>query len=354
MPKSSGGRGVYRLFIHAERAAKKSACGGLFRRGCAVRLLRRRLCRRHLANIGVLRAGRAQPLYLLTPAGRFGPSAQVPTGHTLPSGASGGRRKVALLAQGCRIRRACRRIRNTARRAREPSEPPDGWCGERGPAVCAAACDEPRFLCPLDTRNACAQRNRGRPAPMPRAVGAGDAPTAAGAATRLTRRANATRPLLCAAGAWPGGMRRHLQLAAFLVSFGHSKRLRAAEPGQTRTHAASGGRGGRAYRGGSGHTPNAASECDEAFAVRCGRMARWYAPPLAACRVSCVLWTLETLARSGTGADPHPCRGGSERSHARALETLPPGRKEAAPSPAMGEGAARHCFLNNCQLFQPA
>ena len=30
-----------------------------------------------LANIGVLRAGRAQPLYLLTPPGRFGPSAQV-------------------------------------------------------------------------------------------------------------------------------------------------------------------------------------------------------------------------------------------------------------------------------------
>ncbi len=32
---------------------------------------------RFLANIGVLRAGRAQPLYLLTPPGRFGPSAQV-------------------------------------------------------------------------------------------------------------------------------------------------------------------------------------------------------------------------------------------------------------------------------------
>ena len=46
---------------------------------------------RSLANIGVLRAGRAQPLYLLTPLGRFGPSAQVPTGHTLPSGAPSGR-----------------------------------------------------------------------------------------------------------------------------------------------------------------------------------------------------------------------------------------------------------------------
>src|SRR5699024_1946996 len=44
-----------------------------------------------LANIGVLRADRAQPSYLLTPPGRFGPSAQVPTGHTLPSGAPAGR-----------------------------------------------------------------------------------------------------------------------------------------------------------------------------------------------------------------------------------------------------------------------
>ncbi len=44
-----------------------------------------------LANIGVLCAGRAQPLYLLTPPGRFGPLAQVPTGHTLPFGAPPGR-----------------------------------------------------------------------------------------------------------------------------------------------------------------------------------------------------------------------------------------------------------------------
>ena len=46
---------------------------------------------RSLANIGVLRAGRAQPLYLLTPAGRFGPSAQVPTEHTLPFAPQGWR-----------------------------------------------------------------------------------------------------------------------------------------------------------------------------------------------------------------------------------------------------------------------
>ena len=62
-----------------------------------------------LANIGALHADRAQPLYLLTPAGRFalratahradaslrraagrfGPSAQVPTGHALPFAPAG-------------------------------------------------------------------------------------------------------------------------------------------------------------------------------------------------------------------------------------------------------------------------
>ena len=41
--------------------SKKSACGGLFRQNTFPLL----------ANIEVLRAGRAQPLYLLTPAGRF-------------------------------------------------------------------------------------------------------------------------------------------------------------------------------------------------------------------------------------------------------------------------------------------
>ena len=39
---------------------------------------------------------------------------QVPTGHTLPFGAGGGRRKVALLTQGCRIHRACQRGRPPA------------------------------------------------------------------------------------------------------------------------------------------------------------------------------------------------------------------------------------------------
>ena len=56
--------------------SKKSACGGLFRQNTFPLL----------ANIEVLRAGRAQPLYLLTPAGRF---AQQPTGLTLPFGACG-------------------------------------------------------------------------------------------------------------------------------------------------------------------------------------------------------------------------------------------------------------------------
>ena len=106
---------VFTVCLNTRRArVEKVRLRRPFPPGCAIRLLSRRLCRQHLANIGVLRAGRAQPLYLLTPAGRFGPSAQVPTGHTLPSGASGGRRKVALLAQGCRIRRACQRGRPPA------------------------------------------------------------------------------------------------------------------------------------------------------------------------------------------------------------------------------------------------
>ena len=51
--------------------SKKSVCGGLFRQNTFPLL----------ANIGVLRAGRAQPLYLLTPLGRFGPfGAKCPQG----------------------------------------------------------------------------------------------------------------------------------------------------------------------------------------------------------------------------------------------------------------------------------
>ena len=47
-----------------------------------------------------------------------------------------------------------------------------GWCGERGPAWGAAGCGEARSLRLSGARNACAQRGRGRTAPMARAVGA--------------------------------------------------------------------------------------------------------------------------------------------------------------------------------------
>ena len=67
---------------------------------------------RSLANIGVLCAGRAQPLYLLTPSGRFGPLAQQPTGLTLPSGAP----KTCAAAQNASVA--------SARRAQETRHAP--------------------------------------------------------------------------------------------------------------------------------------------------------------------------------------------------------------------------------------
>ena len=102
-----------------------------------------------LANIGALRAGHAQPLYLLTPPGRFGPSAQVsrllnhsrfpngrahgfaaplrvalrfaqvPTGHTLPFAPQGTRflpahLRVALVPSGPSAHRAHTSLRRRA------------------------------------------------------------------------------------------------------------------------------------------------------------------------------------------------------------------------------------------------
>ena len=55
--------------------SKKSVCGGLFRQNTFPLL----------ANIGVLRAGRALPLYLLTPAGRPGKRAGKPCRARLPN-----------------------------------------------------------------------------------------------------------------------------------------------------------------------------------------------------------------------------------------------------------------------------
>ena len=99
--------------------------------------------------------------------------------------------KVGSETSGGRGQRPPRRLSD---RGREPSEPPDGWCEERGPACGAAGCGEARFLRLSGARNACAQRGRGRAASMARAAGAG---------TRLPRRERAR-----VAGALPGGRGR--------------------------------------------------------------------------------------------------------------------------------------------------
>ena len=76
-------------------------------------------------------------------------------------------------------------------------------------------------------------------------------------------------------------------------------------PGQTAPHGASGGRG---------DAPAAAGEgaCGGGFAGL--ERARRYAPLHAASRVSCAGRALETLARSGGGAGPHPWRERRARS----------------------------------------
>ena len=170
------------------------------------------------------------------------------------------------------------------RRAREPSEPPDGWCEERGPACGAAGCGEARFLRHSGARNACAGWGAGEDRTHGASGGRGDAPAAAGegacgggfagrerargpaargggcSEARFLRRKGArnahavrgagqgrihgasggrgdapaaagngrTRRGLCRAGegAWSGGMRRCMPQAAFLAPFRRSKRLR--------------------------------------------------------------------------------------------------------------------------------
>ena len=85
--------------------SKKSGYAVLFRQVCAVSLSSQ------ISALCTLTARSPCICSRLRVALRF---AQVPTGHTLPFGAGGGRRKVALLAQGCRIRRACQRGRPPA------------------------------------------------------------------------------------------------------------------------------------------------------------------------------------------------------------------------------------------------
>ena len=85
----------------------------------------------------------------------------------------------------------------------------------------------PRFLRQMGARNARAQRDRGRSAPMARTVGAG---------TRLPRRERARaadRPA-AVAGAWPGGDSRRVPRAAFLAPCGRSQRSRRLRSPQRR------------------------------------------------------------------------------------------------------------------------
>ena len=89
--KECGDRGIDERGAGGVTVAQPFALPCLSQISAFCALAARSPCICSLANIGVLRADRAQPLYLLTPPGRFGPSAQVPTGHTLPSGAPAGR-----------------------------------------------------------------------------------------------------------------------------------------------------------------------------------------------------------------------------------------------------------------------
>ena len=114
----------------------------------------------------------------------------MPTGHALLSGASGGRRKVALLTQGFRIRRTCRRIRNafggTASPPNLPTGGEGGWLrdSERRGAASRVSCAEGRSkrsrrwerdLFPvkaLPTSAAVRQHPRASPQPHPNRPGA--------------------------------------------------------------------------------------------------------------------------------------------------------------------------------------
>src|SRR5699024_1853706 len=97
--------------------------------------------------------------------------AQVPTGHTLPFGAGGGRRKVALLAQGCRIHRACRWIRIPCWRAAALQTSEEGCGREARRGVLRGAAR--RVSCAEGARNAGAAcvRRKGGPCHSERSKG---------------------------------------------------------------------------------------------------------------------------------------------------------------------------------------
>ena len=91
---------VCRRNFRRHSVSKKSVYGGLFRQNTFPLL----------ANIGILRAGRAQPLYLLTPVGRFALRATVRRADASLRLLRRGRGNVQgnLAAKGFRIHRTCR------------------------------------------------------------------------------------------------------------------------------------------------------------------------------------------------------------------------------------------------------
>ena len=241
----------------------------------------------------------------------------------------------------------------------------------RGPAVCAAVCRLPRFLCP-GCSIICASLTVALMVSLPR-FGS-----------------------LWAFG--PSAHRAHASLRAF----GHSKRSRAAGAGEARTHGASGGRGDAPTAAGAGACSGASADWDKehgpartAAGVRRGAFlasrllnhsrfpagrAHGFAAPLRVAlglRPKCPqgtrfpsrLWTLETLARSGGGGGPHPWRerwargrayrGGSgrmQRGFCRAVRRSmarhrPPqgaGRRVSCAARALATLARSGAFVGRC------
>ena len=127
------------------------------------------------------------------------------------------------------------------RRACEPSEPPDGWCGrearrsERGGAARRVSC----VLWTLETL----ARSGGGGGPHPWRERWARGRAYRGGSGRMQRG-------FCrrCGGAWPGGDSRRVRGDAFLVSFGHSKRLRGAGAGRPAPMARAVGAGTRLPR----------------------------------------------------------------------------------------------------------
>ena len=128
-----------------------------------------------------------------------------------------------------------------------------------------------------------------------------------------------SKPLTAGAGGRPGIASGAVRRGAFLVSFGHSKRLRAAcraSPAPMARAVGAGTRLPRQERAHDGHilgytVPNATRHAiphhNAHIYPRIYRAThRHKPPPPAPSRVSRILWTRETLTCSGAGAAPPP------------------------------------------------